>query len=286
MHQISIDFVAGTHGNFLAFACNKFLAKLDINFSPFNELGASHIKPSSYFNNRVFLADHYVLRRNILTKKVIKISFEPDDLLALSSVCLLRAGNMNIDSDLLQHNTFNKLNNKFYKNLLDEITSSYPEITLSEKVPDCPRYILREFFKFGFSNCKSHGLMLELERLVYSSEHEVFDFSFKNFYNKQSFINIMIQLADWCGTTIDNMHELEVLHQEFLNRQIYKDDKAQADSIISAVNNKQEMPIFKLKLLQESYINGTLESMYNIEMPFKQLKYFSDTKEIIEHLKL
>jgi hypothetical protein len=122
--------------------------------------------------------------------------------------------------------------------------------------------------------------------MVYDSEHQVFDFEFKQFYNTQLFINAMNNLAAWYGTTIDNVFELEILHQEFVKRQIYKYDKTQADSIISGVQNKQEIPIAKLKLLQESYINGVLERMYNIEMPFKQLEYFSNTKEIIKHLNL
>jgi hypothetical protein len=74
MTQVSIDFVAGSHGNFLEFVCNKFLGKLDINFSPFNAAGASHIKSQSFLKNRLFVADHYVLKGCALTKKVIKIT--------------------------------------------------------------------------------------------------------------------------------------------------------------------------------------------------------------------
>jgi hypothetical protein len=114
----------------------------------------------------------------------------------------------------------------------------------------------------------------------------VFDFEFKNFYNTQLFIEAMNQLAVWYNSTINDAADLELLHQEFLHRQVYKHDKAQADSIILAVQNKQEIPILKLRLLQESYINGVLENMYNIEMPFAQLEYFSNTKEIIKHLNL
>lgn len=286
MHQVSIDFVAGSHGNFLEFVCNKFLGKLDINFSPFNATGASHTKSQKYLKNRLFVSNHYVSKGLELTKKVIKITFEPSDLLLLSSVSFLRAGEMNIDSDLLEQNTFNKLNNVYYKNLIKNITDAYPEITLSEESPDCPRYILREFFKFGFCDGATHGLISELDRMVYSSEHQIFDFEFKQFYNTQVFINAMNDLAAWYGTTIDNVSDLEMLHREFLKRQIYRHDKTQADSIISSVQNKQEIPIAKLRLLQESYINGVLESMYHIEMPFKQLEYFSNTKEIIKHLNL
>jgi hypothetical protein len=286
MTQVSIDFVAGSHGNFLEFVCNKFLGKLDINFSPFNAAGASHIKSQTFLKNRLFVADHYVLKGCALTKKVIKITFEPSDLLLLSSVCFLRAGDMKIDTDLLEHDTFNKLNNVYYRGLIKNITNAYPEISLSNESPDCPRHILREFFKFGFRHDATHGLISELDKMIYGSEHQVFDFEFKKFYNTQLFVSAMHDLAAWYGTTIDNVVDLEMLHQEFLKRQIYRYDKVQADSIISSVQNKQEIPIAKLRLLQESYINGMLENLYHIEMPFEQSEYFSNTKEIIKHLNL
>ena len=122
MHQVSIDFVAGSHGNFLEFVCNKFIAKVDITFSPFNSLGASHVKTQDYIDNRVFLADHYVLQRHQLTRKIIRITFDKDDLLQLLSVCFLRAGNANIDHNLLEHNTYKKLNNINFKNLIPSKT--------------------------------------------------------------------------------------------------------------------------------------------------------------------
>jgi hypothetical protein len=285
MHQISIDFVAGSHGNFLEFVCNKFIGKLDLDFTPFKSSGSSHIKPKYYQESRIFLADHYVLQRNRLCKKIIRITFEEDDLLLLSSVSFLRAGDINIDNELLEHNTYNKLSNRYYKSLVVEINNAYPTHELSEQTPNCPRYILREFFKFGFKNPTSHGLIGELKKLKYSSEHQIFDFAFKDFYDATQFSNRINELAEWCNTTIDNIDYLTELHQTFLDRQLYKNDKIQADFIINCVQNKQQILIPKLKLLQESYINGVLENIYNIEMPFEQLIYFSNTLDIINYIK-
>jgi len=286
MHQVSIDFVAGSHGNFLEFVCNKFLAKLDITFRPFDSLGASHVKTQDYLDNRVFLADHYVLQRHQLARQIIRITFDEDDLLQLSSVCFLRAGNANIDHNLLEHNTYNKLHNSYYKNLIKEITQAYPSIVLSTDSPDCPRYILREFFKFGFRDHQTHGLLLELKKMNYGTDHQVFDFAFEKFYNTEMFVDQIKVLAKWYDTNIQNVDGLVELHQQFLDNQIFKNSKIQADRMICAVQQRQEMPISKLSLLQESYINGVLERMYNIEMPFVQPVYFSNTTQIIEHLGL
>ena len=43
--KIYIDFIGGSHGNFLEFVCNVFIAKIKTaNFLPFNSAGASHNK--------------------------------------------------------------------------------------------------------------------------------------------------------------------------------------------------------------------------------------------------
>jgi hypothetical protein len=44
------------------------------------------------------------------------------------------------------------------------------------------------------------------------------------------------------------------------------------------------MPLNKLTLFKESYINAQLEKIFNIEMPFLQEEYFTSTKEIIEYI--
>ena len=96
MQLVSIDFVAGCHGNFLEYMCNKFIAKLPITFSPFNNLGASHIRQNNYYKNAVFIAKHYSELSLPTENRIVKISYDCDDLLPLTSVCFLRAGNSNI----------------------------------------------------------------------------------------------------------------------------------------------------------------------------------------------
>ena len=286
MQKISIDFVAGSHGNFLEFVCNKFIAKLDINFSPFNSIGASHVKSQDYKINQTFIAEHFILNKIPLHEKVVRITFSDQDLLQLSSICFLRAGNQNLDNDQLENNTYNKLNDKFYKDVLIKINHAYPSIMLSSENPNCPRYILREFFKFGFRDCDNHGLIMLLKTMIYPLDHKVFDFAFETFYNTEMFVDSVRKLAHWLNVDQIDIKQLVVLHEEFLQRQIFRNCKQEVDNIIIAVQNKQEMSIPKLNLLQESYINGVLERMYQIEMPFKQPIYFSNTKQIIQHLGL
>lgn len=285
MNQVSIDFVAGSHGQFLEFVCNKFIANLqETDYTPFNELGASHVRSDAYQKQKIFLATHYSNYKLKIWPTVIRITFGVDDLLNLNSVSLLRAADVGIDNNVLETDTYNKLNNKFYINLLDNIRSSYPDIDLSQSNPNCPRHVLREFFKFGFKDPENHGLMQLQRQMTYDSSHNVFDFDFKNFYNTEMFVRSIEDLARWLGVGVSNLPGLIDLHHEFLQKQNYKNSKIQADQIVSEVKLKLDRPIPKLTLLQESYINAVLENLYSVEMPFYQPVYFSRTKQILEHL--
>lgn len=282
--MISIDFVAGSHGNFLEFVCNKFIAGLNLDFSPFNGLGASHVKTKNYKDSAVFKANHYSERGIPLSRKIIRITFEHDDLLPLMSVALLRAGDRKINVNQLEVNTYYKLNNVFYKDEIVKINNSYQEVSLSPGTPDCPRHILREFFKYGLWDTTNNGFISKLNALNYTSEYDVVDFKFAWFYNKEVFVENIKNLAKWCKTSITNELALIELHDQFLEKQIFQNDKVICDTIITAVDNRIEQVISDLNILQEAYINGYLEKKYSVEMPFVQPTYFKNTKEILEHL--
>lgn len=120
--MICIDFQGGAHGNYLEFVCNKIMG-LTVG-TPFNSLGASHNK--KYIGTKIFEADHYsVCSKPINSEKVISIQIDTDDLLPLQQVSLLRAGDFGYDNNLLEVDTYNKLNNQTYRWVLDIILQSF-----------------------------------------------------------------------------------------------------------------------------------------------------------------
>ena len=282
--MISIDFIAGSHGHFLELVCNKFLAKIDINFEPFNELGAAHNSSKDYTAKKLFFAGHYSELAAKLHKKIIQISFTTNDILPLMSVSMLRAGDLNIDNDNLEFNTYHKLNNRYYSNLLNNIRSAYPDITITPENPDCPRYILREFFKFSFRDPENNGLYQKQKLMSYDSFHDVIEFKFENFYNLNNFILNLEKIAAWYGTDLCSISDIATFWEKFYSKQIYKNAKKTCDNIIEAVKSGKHVAIENLNLFQESYINGVLEKIYKKEMPFVQPFYFTNTKEIISYI--
>lgn len=121
--MIHIDFQGGAHGNFLEFVCNK-IAGVKTTQTPFNKNGASHNK--HYYSEQKFFAAHYSFDNiDMSGNKVVTIKIAQDDLLPLSQISLLRAGDYGFDNNELEINTYNKLNNRHYRWVLDTIIDGF-----------------------------------------------------------------------------------------------------------------------------------------------------------------
>jgi hypothetical protein len=282
--MISIDYVAGSHGYFLEYVCNKHICNMQVNFLPFNSVGASHLKTNEYINNRIFHGQHFTNKGLETSKRVVRITYDHNDLLLLMTGAFLRIANSNIETNELENDTYNKLmDSAYFPYLVDSINDAYPRNRISAENPNCPRYVLREFFKFGFKHPESNGFIKVLEELVYDSSVDSIDFPYRNFYNKQLFIEGIQQIADWYDQSVV-YNCVDDIWEKFYERQIYRNYKSQADNIIHSIQNLEIVPITELGLFQESYIDAVLENKYGIEMPFGQNQYFDSTAEIINHL--
>lgn len=300
--MIYIDFQGGSHGHYLEFVCNKHLAGVGTDRdTPFDSLGASHKK--LYTEPQQFSAGHYFQNKKtqaILDNcKIISVRIDSDDLLLLSAVSLLRAGNKNLDNNKLEYNTFFKLNNPQYISLLHNLQSSFfdknveesynairdpswPEVKsiddfkklpdrikvecievhnlelleLNKDQPHCPRHVLREFFKIGFKNPKQSGFMVEQEKMVYSEQCDVYNFSFKSFYNSNQFLKSLDEISQWAACGTYNKENVLQLHEQFLQKQIYKDSKLRCDRYVEQYRLGEQLG--KMNLLEESYCASIL----------------------------
>ena len=214
--------------------------------------------------------------------QLISIRFDLDDLLLLSSVSLLRAADFNIDNNELEFDTINKLNNVYYSDTLELIYNSYPFLNRGDR--DIPRYVLREFYKFGFREPESNGYWLKLKDLVYRPECKVFYFNFKDFYNIDLYVARIKELELFLGKTFDFGSEFYQQHQKFVSFIPYVNNKQTCDDIVLCVQQGTEIEIPKLTLFQESYINGRLENIFDKEMPFYQNNYFTSTKDVLYYI--
>lgn len=107
--MILIDFPAGAHGNYLEYMCNRFLAGVETNASPFKSSGVSHAK--EYYTEPVFKQKHYFIfaRDELVGATVVSIQWQKQHLLPYMSTCFLRAGEAGIDARNLEQYAYRTL---------------------------------------------------------------------------------------------------------------------------------------------------------------------------------
>lgn len=123
--RIFIDFVAGAHGNFLEFVCNRFVAGVrTTNQHPFNQQGASHKK--LYIDTPIFVCDHFTQHGiSLHDVMIVSVKTQEQDLLPLQCISLLRAGNFDIRPEDLENNTYHKLINRHYRSMLENLRENF-----------------------------------------------------------------------------------------------------------------------------------------------------------------
>jgi hypothetical protein len=282
--QIPIDFVAGSHGNYLETVCNHGFGYTGPEDN-FTDAGTSHQKSSEYNANKVFIANHWFelypeTLQNFDT--IISITFSQDDLLLLSSISLLRAGDFDIENDSLEHNTVAKLSRPEYCETLKLLYNSYP--FLDQRNPDIPRTVLREFYKFGFKNPAVSGYWLKRTQMKYPRNSQTFEFKFESFYNTNKFVESLQNVSRFLDKNFVFDDAFYTRHEKFLSFIPYIDHKQQCDRLIRYVLNRTPAEIPELSLFQESYINGHIENFFKKEMPFQQDKYFTTTQDMLYYL--
>ena len=282
---IPIDFVAGSHGHYLETVCNQEFGIVEKE-NNFTAIGTSHSKSTAYQENKLFDANHWFeLYQEKLAQHpdVVSIQFSKNDLLLLSSVSMLRAGDDNIDNDYLEVDTVNKLLTTYYQNVLYDIKQAYPFVDFSSG--SIPRNVLREYYKFGFRDPEVNGYWKKQQQMKYLPTQNVFVFEFSWFYDPDIFVVKVKDLAYSLGFKFFPTDEFYIIHQKFLSYNPFTNHKQQCDQVIDAVINHRQTDIPKLSLFQESYINGCLEKIYHKEMPFHQDRYFTCTKDVLYYLK-
>lgn len=283
---IPIDFVAGSHGNFLETILNKYFGIVAVD-DTFTSTGTSHRKSSQYTQSKMFDARHwfelYPPEYLDQFKKIISIQFDQSDLLLLSSVSLSRAADLNIDNNMLEVDTRNKLNNKFYSHVVDQIDQAYTFLDRTQS--SIPRNVLREFFKFGFRDPSINGFWIKQLQMRYPASAEVFVFKFKSFYDVDQLVQQIKELEKFLDLQFAFSLEFYEHHKKFLSFIPHANHKAMCDDIINQIKLEVDAEIPPLTLFQESYINGNLERLYHKEMPFSEVDYFKSTGDMLNYIK-
>jgi hypothetical protein len=147
--------------------------------------------------------------------------------------------------------------------------------------PNCPKHILRNFFKIGFNNPYNSGFMKDKQRMCYDESCSLFVFQLHKFYTRSDFVEELSRLAAWCNMPFDPAHlNFEQLHQEFLAKQIYKTSKQDCDAIVTRVLSGNDFELPQLGVIREAYIESAWEQIFQKEIINKNDAWFTTASQL------
>jgi hypothetical protein len=135
-------------------------------------------------------------------------------------------------------------------------------LELSPDQPNCPRSILREFFQIGFLHPEQHGFIVRQQQAKYNTTKQVYQWPFRCFYNMTEFLQEIKKVAEWAEISYTCQSDIEELHNEFLQRQPYKDSKFKCNEIIKQIRSNTTPNVIDVNLIEEAYINAKLSWNY------------------------
>ena len=153
-------------------------------------------------------------------------------------------------------------------------------VELSAERPDCPRYILREYFKIEFKD-PNKAQVVEGQKTVEYNTLDILYFPFGAFYDLEWFKKELDVICRWTNVGYQDPTDL---HTEFMKRQPYYESRLFCDDILKKIVKCEIFDLPKLDLLQESYILAVLEVAY--EKEYHRAEWFSDTKQIIDYFEI
>ena len=150
-------------------------------------------------------------------------------------------------------------------------------VELSADRPDCPRYILREFFKVEFKD-PNKAQVVESQKTTDYNTLDILYFPYGAFYDLEWFKKELDVIGRWTNTNYQDPTEL---HTEFMKRQPYHESRLFCDDLLKKIVKCELFDLPKLDLLQESYMAAVLEVAYEKEC--HQPVWFTDSKQIIDY---
>ena len=273
MKEIQVDFLPGTHGHFLTFVLDKLLLNEEITqTSPFTSIGTSH---NFWDIGYPVTAGHWsvpkmpakwwkVKGKPNLGNNVILITVRDPDIIAVVQLGYLRAADNNCDLNTLEIDTYNKILKLNYQNT----HNLNIDLNLRSEQPDCPREILRHYFKEKFVSFlrKEHTQHNWVEEFKQYSQfrkfkkRNVFYFPYSDFYDHDKFLNNIKAIQVFFDLEFKDF-DIVNLHQHFLKNQPCRDSVQKIEGILKNIRDRKEQILPCLNIIEEAYINSKVEEM-------------------------
>lgn len=274
-----IDFVPGTHGNFLAVVMNQYLSHRPAQFqlgSTVDTQGRYHRRPDQDPDDLEWRQIHAIECPEDWFRdcRVIQITTDQPLMFYALDRYIRKAGAWNLHINDLHIDTWNKLDNPTHRSWQQSLTQWQ---RFDAQHTDVPLATLREFFYIKFREGVGSGLFAWLRQFDHSAQ--VYRFPLGSLLDRSDFMRELQHLASWLD--IDHVDWPLVIqeHDRFLEINP-RDREQQCDHIIDAVVAGRQEPCQGIDVLQQAWVWWRLEQIYQIVLTEVRDVWYSDTLQL------
>ncbi len=272
------------HGHYLTYLIDRLSKKTPaIKSLPFNNIGNSHNKVDySGFSHFVDATVHNQYK-TLKDTNIIKILYG-NDILYHERTSMARGGDANRDI----HNAHKDIsflktyNNEFY----EKIRTLY-----SIDNDSVPKWLLRDAYKMGFLDWDKQGSVVTAKQDVkwieenLGKDNKIHYTEVNVFFTASNLITELQNLDKKFALDLD-FSEFGSIHEEFLARNKIFQTHQNTDVVLDALQNKQDINIPPLDIIQQAYVYAKLEKLHDfVVMPMTE-DFFKTTKEISDYITL
>jgi hypothetical protein len=278
-----IAYQAGCHGNFLKFFLDKF-SKLtpELNDLPFDSYGTSHKKinySKKFINYHPF--EHCESFFNENTPHCL-ITIDKKDLLFLQRMVYQRPANLNIKTN----EDYIKFPEYYFKYFTEwkNIENLYKNDFNNQC--ELPKFVLRDFLKMGFLDKDNNGYIKKNSKYFKNNLKNVYYMPLSSFWEEEEFLIQIKNLDKKFHLELDfnKIDEMLEIYKLFIKNLKIHDTKNRCDQIIDAIENKQDLNVKNLDVIEQAYIYAWIELKYTgIITPFTN-SFFESTKDINSYI--
>tara|TARA_X000001036_G_scaffold439283_1_gene489820 strand:- start:248 stop:1222 length:975 start_codon:yes stop_codon:yes gene_type:complete len=272
------------HGHYLTYLIDRLSEKTPaIKQLPFNKFGNSHIDVDySGFSHFVDSPVHNQYK-TLKNQNIIKILYG-NDILYHERAAMARGGDGFADV-YTAHNDISflkKYNNEFYEKI---------RVLYSINNDSVPKWLLRDAYKMGFLDWKKQGSVVTAKQDVkwieenLGEDNKIHYTEVNVFFTAKTLIAELQSLDKAFDLNLD-FSEFASIHEEFLARNKIFQTHEYTEIVLDAIQNKQDITIPPLDIIQQAYVYAQLEKKYDfVIMPMTE-DFFKTTKEVTDYITL
>ncbi len=290
---LNIIYISGTFGRFFKFYIDKFsLLTPEINYDPFNDMGAVDIEDDEKIYSNKVLSYHASFINDNAEKTDLPICLIAPTtefgflFLKISHWFRVVGGPKNLPDHLW--NGEKKFNEEMKQTVIESMIKLY-KIRDTNKL--IPKHIVRDWYKLEFLDyTKSDQVKMfhAFKEHKFFKKQKTFIFKLESFFNFDDFITNLQELDQFHNLKIDfnKKKDMKTIFQKGFNLDKIRVQIKEVKNIISAIEEKRIIDIPDLDVSQEGFIYAYLEKQNDfIQMPLCK-HFFKTTKDIFDYIDL